>query len=563
MHDSDRPWLRKDTIYATAPDGVLISNASTGFEIAGRSAYTLFDKVAPLFNGTVSVGEIKSSVPENVWKLMLQIINPLAEHGFLRWIPQTDFDLLPDDLRSQYLDQIAFLAQYTDEPHAAFLDFHEAEIVLVGNDPILDSLRANLSENGASHLTSVSSIDEDVAGDLLIFGPTGLESLDKAKRSAAAQMVICPAGNKIWTLPVRWSRADAHWRSGLNSLRRGAVAGEWDEAFREAKAGNPAWSYATSSEAVQRLYGALLAYEVFKGITGAIKAETGNSLFALDCLSGETEIHKITPIFESVDYKTHEMLASGRGGVDEWDARDAVQARPQFSNADSRSAQYDAYWAPLVDPVTMPAFSFDDLDLPQIPLKVSAVCTRFGVVRTASAWTTADARIDGIATAYGLALSEHTRNDGRPLQTVFGVDRTPHDAVARALELIANAIELAPGVSIGRHVIPGRLGAFIDDVSKGSVALEYMGEVAGFHLVKARAGQWAHTSVGATPEQAQASAALEVLGSAQTGSASDINIELDEDFQTLLTSPPRIRIVALADGWYVAIACANGSCSNQ
>lgn len=232
MDDSDRPWLRKDTIYAPVSGGVLISNATTSFEIAGNNAYALFDKIAPLFNGSMSVGEIKTSVPENVWKLMLQIIEPLAGHGFLRWIPQEDFDVLAKDVRDKYLDQLAFLAQYTDKPHAAFLDFYKAKIVLVGSkDPILDALQTNLLENGASHVTVVSTIDENMTGDLLVFGPTGLTHLDVMKGSLTAQMVICPAGNKIWTLPVRWAKGDANWHSGHNSMQQGSLVDQWNTAF--------------------------------------------------------------------------------------------------------------------------------------------------------------------------------------------------------------------------------------------------------------------------------------------------------------------------------------------
>ncbi|MDO5049890.1 MAG: hypothetical protein Q4D87_08425 [Actinomycetaceae bacterium] len=561
MRDSDRPWLRKDTIYATVPGGVLISNASTGFEISGSSAYALFDKVAPLFNGTVSVGEIKASVSQNVWDLMLQIINPLAEHGFLRWIPQEDFGVLEDSVREQFSDQIAFLAQYTDQPHAAFQDFQEAEILLVGNnDQILDSLRANLTENGAGNVSTVASLDEDATGDLIIFGPTGLPSLTKAKKSRAAQMIICPAGNKIWTLPVKWSQGDVNWRSGVNSIRRATMSGQWEEAFTSATNGAPAWNHATSSPAVQRLYGSLLAYEVFKGVTGAISAETGSALFALDCLTGETEIHKITPIFESIDYKTHEDLVKDNGSAQEWDGSKAEKIPAvEFSNADSRSAEYDSVWAPLVDPITMPATAFEDLDLPQVPLKVSAVRTRWGAVRTTSPWTTADARIDGIAAAYGLALTAHAGEDGKPARTVFGVERSALGAVIRALETIANHLTLPSGTLIGEHQVPGSLGGFIDEISSNRIKLECLGEVAGFHFVRAQMDEWSYVAVAATCEQAQARAAVNVLGFEQVGAASDVDLTISQDFKNVVTDLPRIHTVELADGWFVAIVTLNGN----
>lgn len=555
MRDSDRPWLRKDTIYAVAPNGVLVSNASAGFEITGNNAYALFDKVAPLFDGNISVGSIKASVPENIWLLMLQIIEPLAKHGFLRWIPQEDFDILERDIRDKFSDQIAFLAQYTDNPHAAFRDFHKAEIVLVGDeDPILDSLRKNLVENGASRVTMVSTIGKNIPGELLVFGPTGLRYLGKEVSGNTAQMVICPAGNKIWTLPVHWGEEDARWIAGHNSMQQGSLASQWNDAFLAARKGSPAWNHATSSEAVQRLYGALLAYEIFKGITGAIPAETGSSLFAIDCLTGETEIHRITPIFDSIDYAVHATLTEDHDSHEGWCDESVTDIpAPKFSSADSRSNEYDARWALLVDPVTMPAIAFEDLDLTQIPLKISAVRTRWGMVRTTSAWTTADARIDAIAIAYSVALTIHAQDEGQPASVVFGVDRTAAQAVSRALELIVNSIEVGSGTVVEKHSIRGRLKDFVDEVSDGAIDFEHVGEVAGFQLERANFTEWSHIATGASREQAQVRAAINVLGSAQAAAASDIHLCLADGFNDIFSASPRIRTMELTDGWHIAL----------
>lgn len=217
-------------------------------------------------------------------------------------------------------------------------------------------------------------------------------------------------------------------------------------------------------------------------------------------------------------------------------------------------------WATLVDPVTMPAITFEDLDLEQIPLKVSAVQTRWGIVRTASAWTTADARIDAIAIAYGLALTVNAQDEGKPASVVFGVDRTATQAVSRALELIVNTIETIPGTATKNHSIPGRLKEFIDEVSGCAISFERIGEIAGFQLERASFDCWSHIAAGVTRERAQAKAAINVLGSAQTMTASAIHLQITEGFNDIFSVPPIIRTLAIANDWHIALVSPGQDC---
>ncbi|MDN6486418.1 hypothetical protein [Ancrocorticia populi] len=572
MLDTDRPWLRKDTIYASVPDGLLISNASTGFEIAGKSAYALFQKVAPLFDGQVTVGEIRHAVPENTWNIIQHIIDPLVKQGFLRWIPAGDVDLVPTDVRESYPDQIAFLAQYTDNPHAAFKRFHDAKIAITGeNDPILDSLANNLEDNGAANVLQVEHVAQVVNADLVIIGPTGLSTLNEVSEITVPTLVICPAARHLWALPVRWEKGACSWQDGNNSISRGMYADEWERSFTAAQDGAPVWDYATSSEAVQRLFGALLSYEVFKGLSGAIAPETGHAIFGINCLTGETRVHRVTPIFADSAFVMPPELATSSYVARPWSPPNG-QSLVSFSSEDSRADEYDAVWSRLVDPVTAPATDFLDLALPQVPIKISAVQTSWGPVRAASAWTTADARIDAIATAYSLALTAHARPGGESASVVLAAERSREEAVRVALEVVFN--ETSPARSMRWHAddtasctpeIPGRLGTFIAEISDSSIIWADLGKTAGFYIVRASYDGRTWIGAGLSAAEARARAALHLLGNAQAGveEAEDVegssHIDLSSAFANVLTVAPTISIVDLSDNWYLAIVRAGES----
>lgn len=514
MRDSDRPWLRRDTIFASAPGGVLISNATTGCEIAGESAYELFSRVFPLFNGQATVGEIKGAVAERNWKLIEAIAAPLEEKGFLRWIPESDYELLDNEKREKYADQIAFLAQFTDAPHEAFLAFNQAEILVVGSDEVADSLQANLIDNGAELVTSAESfaVDqfEELAPDLTVLGPTALSGIDHLRKAGVPFLGVCPAGDYLWALPVGWTEGSASWHSADSSLRRGSMGKEWAEAIEQAQAGQPQWTSATSSQAVQRLFGALLAYEVFKGITGAITPETSEKILAFNALTGATSTHPMTPIYSEVSREVHAQLA----GAHPEDAGSETPASIHVSHAD----EYDDVWAPLVDRFTMPAFDFDDLDIDQVPVKVSLVETATGKVFAASPWTTADARIEALARAYGQSLSWHcTWASDAP--RVVGIGTTRADAIRRGVEATVRR-EMLSGSGLTepvQSVLGGRLGTFVSDVAEGSLEFFAHDPLAGQHVAIACCDEYRAVGAGSSQEEAQARAAIEVLGRRQVG----------------------------------------------
>ena len=551
---TDHPWLRRDTLFAATDSGVLISNASVGFEISGRGAYELFRTLHPLFDGSLELRKIRDSVPDKTWQLIERFVEPLVAQGFLRWIPASDFTVLDESTRAAFCDQIAFLAQFCDTPHRSFAGFHGARILAIGGTPLMSGLVENLRDNGArcvAHHASRTSPgahdfgDEHGEYDLVVLGPDALSCLDDPWPLGTPVMALCASGDRLWALPTAWRPSDASWQDADRALATGLQGSIWTEAMASARSGTPQWSTATGSEAVQRLFGALTAYEIFKGLTGAMEPETSTKAISFDCFTAETA--------------THRILSSPAA----WGKPDRYVQRPtghlgarSFDQNDSRAAQYDSDWAPLVDAFSLPASAFDDLELEQSPIKVSRLRTPTGVVNTASAWTTADARIDAIALAYANAVHERLFDDGEsparmprgasrtsrapgdedgagPYAMIgdaavddvaVGVDTDPEEAARRAVEALAARMVLnhqLAGVPV-RLGPAGRLGTFVSKLAGERVGFLDMGTMGGFAIAGARDERDPDqicVSADASLEAAQCRAGIAVLGRIQVDAA--------------------------------------------
>ncbi|MDN6134889.1 MAG: hypothetical protein L0J03_12390, partial [Brevibacterium sp.] len=164
-----------------------------------------------------------------------------------------------------------------------------------------------------------------------------------------------------------------------------------------------------------------MAYEIFKGMTGAISAETGGSVLMLDGMTGETTTHRVcpAPVWNQPQHRQTPSPVSRPWGL-----------------SSSRAKEYDATWAPLVDRMTLPAQEFVDLELEQVPVRVSALRMGHDVIRTASLWTTADARIEAVARVYEEYCTSLLPPVGQR-EGWLGVDREPDEAALRAVRAAA------------------------------------------------------------------------------------------------------------------------------
>ncbi|QTX04076.1 hypothetical protein [Agromyces archimandritae] len=410
-----RPWLRRDTLFADSGTGVRISNPVSGFEIVGPRAYALFRMIHPFLDGSMTIGQLESGFTAEQWAKVESILTPLADHGFVRWIPDADFAALDPGVAETFAEQIAFLAQYSDEPNAAFARFRVAPVHILGATPMARSIAENLVANGSAG-TVVVPFDDDFAA------PASTRLADAAELAGAEHLIVTPSpaalawfaaegrridrrtvlavvpgGERLWALPHPWGDDDPalpDWGDALAALEAGGALGGLEETWLTAAAGHPVLGPRTGSEPVQRMLGALLAYEAFKGLSGALAPETARHAIELDAATGETRGHRVHPhpAGRPLELTPTAPPAEGFG---------------ETGTIDDSLAEEVGAWLALADPASSRVAGFDDEDVMQLPLKIGVARLADGrEERAASLWTAADARIEALARVYAELVSE-------------------------------------------------------------------------------------------------------------------------------------------------------------
>lgn len=406
---ADRPWLRRDTSYAETQSGVQVTNASAGFELLGRDVYRLFRAVHPLLDGSRSAGELRTDLGPDRWEKVMTLIRPLSEQGFLRWIPDADRETLTPEERRDFSDQVAFLAQYTDEPHAAFRRFRTAQVHVLGSGPFAASVRENLLTNGLESIASTDTGTLRPAADAHIVVTPTAEAMHwlashRWEPWQGSVLPVLPDGDILWALPHHWVRHTENlttppdWIDGVSSLTEGGGLSELESHWQRASVGRVMLDPYPATEAVQRMFGVLIAYELFKGLTGALPPETAGGAIAFDCRSGQASSHPVHP---------HPWRGTAT-------FRSIVESASAVSSSTVMTSRAEEYprWATLVGSPTLPIKEFTDDDLLQLPLKLGAVRDHAGrVVVGASLWTTADARLAAIAEIYQTRVASLETNE--------------------------------------------------------------------------------------------------------------------------------------------------------
>lgn len=588
--DLARPFLRRDTFYAEVDGGIQFASAGPAFHLNGRGSFQVFERIAPFLDGEVSRGELRAALGAAHWPTVDGILDHLADRGFLRWIGQDDVASIEDDARSDYAEQIAFLAQYTDTPHAAFAAFRDAPVHVVGEGVLGDSVRENLSVNGHRRL---ALIDADRPGPLsdsirdaahLLILPTAAAYTWFAKHRSELQasrcVLVLPAGDRLWVLPHAWrdtGSSQPDWKDAVIALEAAGAAPGFETMFAAAEEGFSPLCGRAASVQVQRMLGALLSYEVFKGLTGALPPETAVGAISLHVITGETAAHRVLPSTQ----RSRAALNAAAPLV----ATAALSLTPE----DSRPDDYPR-WRRLVGSTTMPLTGFADERLTQLPFKVAVATTSEGsVVRAASLWTLADARSEAIARGYEQLVS--ALEPPRPVLALTSLDdgtvkkvdaarvfrrsranaagRYERSAAAVAVAISAtDATRRAIHKAVVEHLLVVNLAepagtkitpsgqntvmAFLDDVSEASGGVEFVslgavsitGSTERIYVVIAlalsAAGLRWHAAAAESEVAAAAAAATEVIAIPQF----DDPLATTPSMQTWPGVDPRVFVVA-------------------
>lgn len=322
-----RPRLRRDVLFTRTPQGVLFHNADGGFHLAGRTAYRFASLIVPHLDGSRPLTDICAGLGEAQRVMVAELVGSLVERDFARDAAPAVEPGPPAAVAEQFAAQIAYIDHYVDEPESRFARFRDTRVAVLGTGEaarwcVLGLLRNGLAEVAAEERpeAALAEADKLTAGG----SPAALSAVDTGTLASYQVLVVTGADAPARThallraglaegqlLIPAWTFGDrvvvgprsggpAAGCLGCALLRLGDTtdpAGAAALLAELAGVAEPAAVPAGGALAgpVAAMVGNLLAYEIFRTVTGALPAETEGQVLIQDLDSLDVVAEPLRP----------------------------------------------------------------------------------------------------------------------------------------------------------------------------------------------------------------------------------------------------------------------------
>lgn len=161
-----RPTVKQDVIFARTGSGVIFHNASTGFQLAGASAYDFARKVIPHLDGRTRVLEIRDALPQQHQQTFLTLVDSLTRYGFVRTEEPGDNEVCLSAAEEAHFEaQINYIAHYQGGARRRFHQVRTARVVVLGSDETARWVVLGLLRNGFANIGAEAELlDPDTSG---------------------------------------------------------------------------------------------------------------------------------------------------------------------------------------------------------------------------------------------------------------------------------------------------------------------------------------------------------------------------------------------------------------
>ncbi|MFF0725622.1 TOMM precursor leader peptide-binding protein [Streptomyces sp. NPDC004134] len=554
-----RPRLRRDVLFTQTPGGVLFHNADGGFHLAGRTAYRFASLIVPHLDGSRPLTDICAGLGAPQRAMVAELVGSLVERDFARDAAPAVEPGPPAAVAERFAAQIAYVDHYVDEAAARFARFRGTRVAVLGTGEaarwcVLGLIRNGLAVVAAEERPEAALAEAD---ELTAAGtPAALDAVDAGALGSYEVIVVTGADAPARThallraglaegqlLIPAWTFGD---RVVVGPRSGGLTAGCLGCALlRLGDTTDPAAAAALLAELagvaepaavpaggalagpVAAMVGNLLAYEIFRTVTGALPAETEGQVLIQDLDSLDVVAEPLRP------HPRCPRCAGPAAGP----GADGSELRPEeltvaepvtvetAREAEELVAGLNRLGDALIRPHVGVFTRYRDEELTQTPLKVSRIEVPLGGgTRLVSAFDVhhlAGARGRGLRAAAAL-YAEHAA-PVRPLPELpaklrrlgpgalvaaggTGVTADGVTAWARVTSLLTKDEVAVPAAALCPSGAANRDGLVLRG-SWGTGAGECVGEAAGHALLSAlaheallRAARGGH---GATPVRAQ------------------------------------------------------------
>ncbi|MEU8588831.1 hypothetical protein AB0C59_17795 [Streptomyces sp. NPDC048664] len=329
-----RPRLRGDVYVMRVPEGAYIRSNLGGSILKGASTYEWIQRMAPMLDGTRTLGELCAAVPESSRAALAKLTMLLLGKGYVKNVSDDRPHTLSEDLAKTYAANIAFIEYFTESPELRFERYRDSTLLLTGSGPLLQALTNSQLRSGvrtvslapftespfdrdrvAEHLaaareqdpeqriayldTDGGRLDEIAAGTTMVLHVADRPMAERARLlphraiaagAACAQTVV--AGDEAWIGPVIGKDGDATaWESAWRRLRalapdmEGADLGDHPESAPSEFLRGPTVALVANQ----------LCFAAFRHLTGIDRSPGDNHLVRFDLESLETTRHAFLP----------------------------------------------------------------------------------------------------------------------------------------------------------------------------------------------------------------------------------------------------------------------------
>jgi putative thiazole-containing bacteriocin maturation protein len=309
--------VKKDLfIYPEHNKGVYLRNNVTSVRIEGSTIEKWLEKLIPMLDGSLTLGEVTNGLPEPYKEQVYKITDVLFDNGFVRDVSQDLPHQLSESILTKYASQIEYINYLKDSGEYRFQKYRETKVAVLSSGSLLYSLVQSLIDSGLpafsifatqetdekrlhkmiakakaadpDTLISITQLEKNSENlqpfDYIIYGSEG-NDLNELR----AIQEFCKKQGKTF-LPVTIEK-NAAFVGPLVTAESNAC---WESAYRRLHQTKETISSSASSTAVSMLAN-VAVFELFKTITGVQESKKDSLIYRLNLETLEGSWHPVIP----------------------------------------------------------------------------------------------------------------------------------------------------------------------------------------------------------------------------------------------------------------------------
>ncbi|MFD1356869.1 bacteriocin maturation protein [Fictibacillus halophilus] len=309
--------VKKDLfIYPEPNKGVYLRNNVTSVRMEGSTIEKWLEKLIPMMDGSLTLGEITNGLPEPYKEQVYKISDVLFDNGFVRDVSQDLPHQLSESILTKYASQIEYINHLKDSGTYRFQKYRDTKVAVLSSGSLLYSLVQSLIDSGlpAFSIFPAQRTDENrlhkMIADAKAADPTTLISIIPLEKNSENlqpfdYIIYGSEGNDLNQLRTIQEFCKKQGKTFLPVTieKNTAFAGPivtvessacWNSAYRRLHQTEETISYSSSSTAVSLLAN-VAVFELFKMITGVQEKNKDSLIYRLNQETLKGSWHPVIP----------------------------------------------------------------------------------------------------------------------------------------------------------------------------------------------------------------------------------------------------------------------------